>query len=314
MLAVSSCGEGGGRDAYAIPVARLTDAWPDVLGALTLPECPYRGLGAYTADDAEAGVFVGREEEVGQLREMVRKQPLVVVTGPSGVGKSSLVNAGLVPNLHDEGWLASIVRPGGMPFDALAEVLLKIEQGDRAPTVDELTKWADRLRSGEFVALGSKLSLLVGKPIMMCVDQLEQVLDPGICPSAASAEFLDLLLQLQPVDRLRVVCTLRADFLSQLLEHPDAGARLRDRLFTLSPMSLCMRWRLVRTVPGWRLAVMMAVREWSMPPLTLSCSDWTMVTACTRWCLARMAPSSPLAAGMVLRGWQTPPPAPNYST
>ena len=87
MLAVASFGDGG-RDAYAMPVARLADAWPEVLGSLTVPECPYRGLEAFTVDDAEAGVFVGREEETRRLREMIRRQALVVVTGPSGVGKS----------------------------------------------------------------------------------------------------------------------------------------------------------------------------------------------------------------------------------
>ena len=39
------------------------------MGGLTIPVCPYRGLGAFTADDA--AVFVGREDEVGRLREMV---------------------------------------------------------------------------------------------------------------------------------------------------------------------------------------------------------------------------------------------------
>ena len=59
MLAVASR-DGGARDAYAIPVSELARAWPDVVGRLTIPVCPYRGLGAFTADDAD--VFVGREE------------------------------------------------------------------------------------------------------------------------------------------------------------------------------------------------------------------------------------------------------------
>jgi Trypsin-like peptidase domain len=102
MLAVAS-GDGAAKDAYAIPLPELARAWPDVVGRLTIPPCPYRGLGAFTADDAE--LFVGRDDEVGRLHEMVRKQPLVVVTGPSGVGKSSLVDAGLIPGCGvRDGW------------------------------------------------------------------------------------------------------------------------------------------------------------------------------------------------------------------
>ena len=237
MLAVASRSENG-KDAYAIPIARLADEWPDVLGALTVPPCPYRGLEAFTVDDAKAGVFVGREEEIGQLRDTIRKQPLVVVTGPSGVGKSSLVNAGLVRVLQDEGWMTRVLRPEGMPFETLAETLAGLDQPDSTPTLAVQEKWVSRLRAGGLAALGSQLSRLRRKPILICLDQFEQILDPGICDPAAKTEFLDLLLHVQPTDRLRLVCTLRADFLSQLLEHPDAGVRLRDRLFTMSPMGL----------------------------------------------------------------------------
>lgn len=96
MLAVASRDEDV-RDAYAIPVARLVDAWPEVLESV--PPCPYRGLLPFRAEDAEAGLFVGREEEAVRLRRMVDERALVVVVGPSGVGKSSLVTAGLFPAL-----------------------------------------------------------------------------------------------------------------------------------------------------------------------------------------------------------------------
>ena len=59
MLAIASFDETT-RDAYAIPVSLLANAWPDVLANRTVPPCPYKALDAFTAEDAEANLFVGR--------------------------------------------------------------------------------------------------------------------------------------------------------------------------------------------------------------------------------------------------------------
>ena len=236
MLAVAS-GDHGARDAYAIPVSELARAWPDVVGRLTIPACPYRGLGAFTTDDAD--VFVGREDEVGRLCEMARMQPLVIVTGPSGVGKSSLVNAGLIPLLRAQGWAAGWFRPGGMPVDGLARALAAVQAPGRPPTVSEIGEWAAQMRSDGLADLGSRLALTLGRPVLVHADQLEEILDPAACPPYLKAEFLEMLLSARaaPDGGLHLVGTLRADFWTQLLEHPDAGTRLGDRWFGLSPMS-----------------------------------------------------------------------------
>ena len=237
MLTVASAYEGT-RDAYATLVTRLVGAWPGVLTNRIIPPCPYRGLQAFTANDAQAGLFVGREKEISQLRRMVERRTLIVVLGPSGVGKSSLVAAGLLPALERDGWTTVSVRPGRTPVAALAKALLDVEQPGRAPTMDDLTKRADLLRSDGLASLGAQLKLLTGKPILLCVDQLEEILDPDTCPAERRMEFLELVLPAQaaPDNGLHLVCILRADYLGQLLEHPDAGAGLRDGLFTLSPM------------------------------------------------------------------------------
>ncbi len=101
-------------------------------------ENPYAGLRAFQAADAER--FFGREREVAKLVAMVRDVPLIALVGPSGVGKSSLVRAGLIPALtarepHSRepgqtsparpqaGWDSIIIRPGRDPLRALARVL-----------------------------------------------------------------------------------------------------------------------------------------------------------------------------------------------
>ena len=63
----------------------------------------------------------------------VHAQPVVVVVGPSGVGKSSLVQAGLIPALQQEQrWSVALVRPGQDPWLRLAAGLLSAQHGPEA--------------------------------------------------------------------------------------------------------------------------------------------------------------------------------------
>ena len=237
MLAVAGT-SATSRDAYAVPVSQLADAWPDVLGRMLAPPCPYRGLLAFTADDAAGGLFVGREEEIARLREMIGRQSLVVLAGPSGAGKSSLISAGMIPALREDGWVTGAFRPGGRPVESLARALLHVERPGSTHLLDDLSAWTERLRAEGLAGLGAQLALLRGRQVLLLADQLEEILDPGICSAEDRKEFLDLVLALDADAQpgLRLVCTLRADFLAPLLEHPDAGALLRERLFMLSPM------------------------------------------------------------------------------
>ncbi|MGH3854537.1 MAG: AAA family ATPase [Pseudonocardiaceae bacterium] len=231
MLAAASW-DGEARDAYAIPVAQLVDAWPGVLE--TLPNCPYRGLTPFRAADAEAGLFVGREEETARLRRMVQRHALVVVVGPSGVGKSSLVSAGLLPELGTGEWATAVFRPREMPFFALAKALHELE-GSPA-TVTEVQQLGERLRREGLAGLAGELGILTGKRILIYADQFEELFTT--CSDAERTAFLDQILPPADADgaAFRLVCTLRTDFLGQLLDHPGLGLRLQDRLMTISPM------------------------------------------------------------------------------
>lgn len=70
--------------------------------------CPYRGLLAFREEDAD--FFFGRQEYIDELVQRVAKHSIVAVTGASGSGKSSVVRAGLVPQLRKRGdWALYLV-------------------------------------------------------------------------------------------------------------------------------------------------------------------------------------------------------------
>ncbi len=237
MLAVASR-DGAAEDAYAVPLSEVAAAWPEVLGHSVLPPCPYRGLQTFTAADAQAGVFVGREREVERLRNMVRAQPLVVVTGPSGVGKSSLVAAGLQPALAADGWAVASFRPGAAPYEAVARALLDLERPAGDYSLEQLDTRARSLREEGFWPVASRIALLTGRRLALIGDQFEEVISSDR-NAEKPLEFLQHMLP--PPDTLRnadvrLVCTLRADFLPNLLELPDVGLRLQDRQLNVSPL------------------------------------------------------------------------------
>ncbi|MFS4091850.1 hypothetical protein [Streptomyces sp. AF1A] len=125
---------------------------PPVAGGV----CPYRGLASYRQEDARW--FFGRERStsalLGQLRAAERTGGLVMLVGASGAGKSSLLNAGLVPAisggaLHD-GRLAEAVRPqeadAAPPPQRAATATTVLQQDEPAPaTVLQLVPGADPL-------------------------------------------------------------------------------------------------------------------------------------------------------------------------
>jgi len=61
----------------------------------------YRYPGVKPFSENESDIFFGREADVEQLHNLVLLEKLVVLFGKSGYGKSSLINAGLIPLLND---------------------------------------------------------------------------------------------------------------------------------------------------------------------------------------------------------------------
>ena len=69
---------------------------------------PWLGLASFTEETR--GFFYGREEEVGELARRVQRKLLTVLFGQSGLGKTSILRAGIVPRLRPEGYCPVYIR------------------------------------------------------------------------------------------------------------------------------------------------------------------------------------------------------------
>lgn len=95
---------------------------------------PWPGLAAY--DEASQRYFKGRDEDAAELQRLVHQFPLTVLYGKSGLGKSSLLQAGLFPRLRPEHFLPVYLRldlsPGANPAEQLMQRLLDALREARA--------------------------------------------------------------------------------------------------------------------------------------------------------------------------------------
>ncbi|WP_428261451.1 protein kinase domain-containing protein [Haliangium sp.] len=205
---------------------------------------PFPGLAAYQVADADR--FFGRDGDIAELLARLRTQPLVIVTGPAGTGKSSLVRAGVVAALErsGEGWDPLIMRPGRRPLRALAELV--------SARADRATAAADR-SGGEpgAAALASHLRDTPGhagavlrawamrrrRRALLFVDQFEELYtlgaDAGVC--AAFTACLEGIAD-DPASPLRVILSVRSDYLDRMAEDGAFMRAVGRGLYFLSPL------------------------------------------------------------------------------
>lgn len=83
----------------------------------TISGRPYRYPGVQPFTTAQSEIFFGRDQDISELYRLIRREALVVVYGKSGLGKSSLLNAGIVPHCQ----AASEYHPIVIKFGAWTE-------------------------------------------------------------------------------------------------------------------------------------------------------------------------------------------------
>ncbi|MFD9332537.1 AAA family ATPase [Streptomyces sp. NPDC060065] len=229
--------------------------------------CPYRGLASYRQQDARW--FFGRERStdalIAQLDAAEKTGGLVMLVGASGAGKSSLLNAGLVPALRygargDDDSRARVVLqlvPGGDPLaeltrriPELAQVLSTArdeEEGEEHPAKDPCTpRFAHEVRMA--VSAWARREASSADPPVVIVDQFEEAFT--LCSDEAQRRTFIQLLHAAcspaapadagvPVDPapVLVVLGIRADFYEQCLGYPELADALQHRHMVLGPLA-----------------------------------------------------------------------------
>uniref|UniRef100_A0AAU2K2V8 Helix-turn-helix domain-containing protein n=1 Tax=Streptomyces sp. NBC_00049 TaxID=2903617 RepID=A0AAU2K2V8_9ACTN len=235
-------------------------AGDDTPGPQSEGECPYRGLPAFTVRDE--GWFFGRERATADLVERVFERvgsgPLVLVA-PSGAGKSSLLNAGLVPAMRRRGgfpmpgaeaWPVVRLTPTAHPLEELLDRAAKVLGGDLGISAQVLRDLPRTLLEAVRRQFAAGTPAEAGdadrrcppvRPVLI-VDQFEELFT--LCPDESERRaFVRVLCALAgpgPAgpDAAVVVLGVRADFSGDCLELPDLAPAFAEGLFVLPPMSL----------------------------------------------------------------------------
>ena len=198
--------------------------------------CPYRGLFAFRPEDAP--VFFGRENFTKALVAAVSQKPLVAVIGNSGIGKSSVVFAGLIPELNKlANWETITFRPNKSPLFQLANALLQwLEpEMDKLGRIGKCKKYAEQFKTRELV-LKDVLDITLKETfsqrnLLIVVDQFEEIYT--LSPEDEKQIFLEQLLDVVEEESQKqsynvvVVMTLRADFYGMALADLRLGEELQ---------------------------------------------------------------------------------------
>ena len=190
--------------------------------------CPYPGLRPFTEE--ESIFFKGRDMHIRQIIKLLEENRMVFITGASGDGKSSMVYAGVLPNIRAgfckaqfSGWLIADFKPQKNPFMSLCESVAKTLEIPKEETANQLkygfSSLVDLYMQSQFYNQPN------GRNLLIIADQFEEMFTnfenfANGKPSHESYITINLLLEtirLSIIEKLPiyVIFTMRSDFISQ---------------------------------------------------------------------------------------------------
>ncbi|MCB1718563.1 MAG: TIR domain-containing protein, partial [Candidatus Competibacteraceae bacterium] len=218
-----------------------TESITPIVSPIVSNTCPWPGLESFDEDTAR--FYFGRQQETaealalfGSTQDGVYRRWLQI-DGPSGVGKSSLAKAGLLPAIRrgwvearggsdPKGWLIAVMRPGADPVFNLAEALKVL------PGAPDLGERVHKLRGDDPDALRYLLREYTPakQRFLLLVDQLEELFT--LVEDPAQQRRFDALLNAVLRDQdggFHLITTIRSDFMTRFSALPKLETLLNER-------------------------------------------------------------------------------------
>ncbi|MGA7935590.1 MAG: adenylate/guanylate cyclase domain-containing protein, partial [Kovacikia sp.] len=228
--------------AYQILVAPLIERPISVaVPARVKPELisPYKGLKKFELEDRDQ--FFGRDQLVAGLVNELERNPLILLLGASGSGKSSVVRAGIFPRFLEK-WGAHLVNltftPDEDPFESLyASLVSQYKQSD-----------AKLVRQGKADTLTQTVKVLKrpGEHWLIFIDQFEELFT--ITPAEKRNRFVESLTQLAKAQdsTIKLILTMRADFLDRFSAYPNLGKLTQQQIRLMTDMQRDELWLAIK--------------------------------------------------------------------
>lgn len=177
----------------------------------------------------ESKLFFGRASDITRLLTYITSKKLVVLFGESGVGKSSLINAGIIPNLINKGYIPICVKfsKDGPTFDVRAEtrkILSMIDSGVGENLQDSM--------AGYFKSLSQK-----GYELVIIIDQFEELFlrfPKEICDTFMK-ELIECLHVKNSI-KVRFVLGIRQDHFGEIASYGETIKELVNNAYFLSKL------------------------------------------------------------------------------
>lgn len=211
---------------------------------------PYQGLRYF--DQEHAAYFAGRgsftQQLVSHLKENDKDPRFLAVIGSSGSGKSSVVRAGLLPELkrgvldQSQDWQVLVMTPTVHPIRELAAQLVATLYPDDPVRSQKSLAFQDFFAKDKRGLNAEIQQALIGKSskqrLLIFVDQFEELFT--LCKDEAERiAFLNTLLYATDIALGQgiVVVSMRADFYTQASIYPNLADHIAAKQVPLTPMT-----------------------------------------------------------------------------